>query len=96
MITAPFPVSQVPQLSADHVCGIGSCELAAEVVVGRWANTVRLFSRAFADTVGRVPVSYLTEERIFESLEREFRREMDSIRTSSSHREVIIAVWTMV
>ncbi len=60
---------------------------------------MRLFARAFGDTVGRVPMSYLAEERMFESLEREFRREMDTLRTSSSHREVVLevmCVWWVV
>ncbi len=88
----PVSASQVPRLTSDHVCGMSSYELAAGVLIGRWCNTVRLFARVFADTVGRVPASYLTEERVFESVEREFRREMDSLRTSSSHREMVIEV----
>ena len=41
--------------------------------------------------VGRSRGSYLADEKQFEMREREFRREMDAIR-SSSHREVVIEV----
>lgn len=47
--------------------------------------------QVFADTVGRVQGSYLAEERPFEMREREFRREMDSLRTST-HRELMLHV----
>ena len=43
--------------------------------------------------VGRSRGSYLADEKQFEMRERDFRREMDAIR-SSSHREVVIEVIT--
>ena len=78
-------------LTLDRVCGLNSHDLAADVLVGRWNSTVRLFARVFGDSVGRARGSYLSEERVFETLERDFRREMDSLRTSCQ-KEIIIEV----
>ena len=83
--------SYLTELTADQVCGVNSHQLAASVLVGRWYNTVELFGKVFGDTVGRSKGSYLAEERVFEARERDFRREMDFLRTST-HKEIILEV----
>lgn len=45
----------------------------------------------FGETVGRLPGSYLAQERGFEAREREFRREMDAVH-SSTHSELTLQV----
>ena len=45
----------------------------------------------FGETVGRLPGSYLAQERGFEAREREFRREMDTVH-SSTHSELTLQV----
>ena len=48
--------------------------------------------QVFGETVGRVPGSYLAQERGFAAREREFRREMDALH-SNTHRELSLQVW---
>ena len=47
--------------------------------------------QVFGETVGRLPGSYLAQERGFEVREREFRREMDALH-SNTHSELTIQV----
>ena len=47
--------------------------------------------QVFGETVGRMPGSYLSQERRFEVREREFRREMDSLR-SNTRQELLLQV----
>lgn len=47
--------------------------------------------QVFGETVGRLPGSYLAQERGFEAREREFRREMDTVH-SSTHSELTLQV----
>ena len=43
------------------------------------------------DTVGRQSGSMLSEEQAFEQREKEFRREMDHLRTAS-HKDILLEV----
>lgn len=43
------------------------------------------------DTVGRQSGSVLSEEQMFEQREKEFRREMDHLRTAS-HKDILLEV----
>ena len=45
----------------------------------------------FGETVGKLPCSFLAQERGFECREREFRRDMDTLH-SSTHCELTIQV----
>ena len=50
-----------------------------------------MFATAFMDTVGRQSGSMLSEEQAFEQREKEFRREMDHLRTAS-HKDILLEV----
>ena len=47
--------------------------------------------QVFGETVGRLTGSFLAQERGFESREREFRRDMDTLH-SSTHNELSLQV----
>ncbi len=79
------------ELSGDDLCGWDSHRLAASVLVGRWSSCLKVFATAFMDTVGRQSGSVLSEEQMFEQREKEFRREMDHLRTAS-HKDVLLEV----
>ena len=80
------------ELSQDDLCGWDSHRLAASVLVGRWSSCLKVFATAFMDTVGRQSGSVLSEEQMFEQREKEFRREMDHLRTAS-HKDILLEVW---
>ena len=79
------------ELSGDDLCGWDSHRLAASVLVGRWSSCLKVFATAFMDTVGRQSGSVLSEEQVFEQREKEFRREMDHLRTAS-HKDILLEV----
>ena len=79
------------ELSEDDLCGWDSHRLAASVLVGRWSSCVKVFATAFMDTIGRQPGSVLSEEQIFEQRGKEFRREMEHLK-SSSHKDILLEV----
>ena len=79
------------ELSKDDLCGWDSHRLAASVLVGRWSSCLKVFATAFMDTVGRQSGSVLSEEQVFEQREKEFRRDMDHLRTSS-HKDILLEV----
>ena len=81
------------ELSEDDLCGWDSHRLAASVLVGRWSSCLKVFATAFMDTVGRQSGSVLSEEQMFEQREKEFRREMDHLRTAS-HKDILLEVRT--
>ncbi|CAI8024034.1 E3 ubiquitin-protein ligase UBR5 [Geodia barretti] len=89
--TAPRKQTDPAHLRGCRVVGVNSHELAASVLLGRWATTVDLFGRVFGETVGRLPDSFLAQERGFKSREREFRRDMDTLH-SSTHNELSLQV----
>ena len=80
------------ELSQDDLCGWDSHRLAASVLVGRWSSCLKVFATAFMDTVGRQSGSVLSEEQMFEQREKEFRREMDHLRTAS-HKDILLEVY---
>ena len=82
----PFSV-----LSEDAASYVESHQLAAGVVLGRWCMTVDLFSQAFADTTGKEKDSVLAHLKSFEKIEREFRREMETLH-SAAHRDIVVEV----
>lgn len=79
------------ELSKDDLCGWDSHRLAASVLVGRWSSCLKVFATAFMETVGRQSGSVLSEEQVFEQREKEFRRDMDHLRTSS-HKDILLEV----
>ena len=78
-------------LSADQVCGLDCHQLSANLLVGRWSQSTTVFSMIFMESVGSVQGSFLVGEQSFQAREKEFRREMDVLRTSA-HREIVIEV----
>lgn len=78
-------------LSSDEMCGWNSHKLTASILVGRWGGCLEVFSQSFMDTVGRQKHSVLSQEQHFKHREKEFRFEMDSLR-SSCHKEIVLEV----
>ena len=78
-------------LSDEQVFCETSHSLAACVLLGRWCMTVELLGRVFSDSLGRHRYSIFHQLQGFEVTERELRREMDQLR-SSSHRDLQIDV----
>lgn len=78
-------------LSEDAANYVESHQLAAGVVLGRWCMTVDLFSQAFADTTGKEKDSVLAYLKSFEKVEREFRRDMETLH-SAAHRDIVVEV----
>ena len=64
-----------------------SYSLTACVLMGRWCMTIDLLSQAFADNISKGNLSVFSGLRSFEVMEREFRREMDSLKTAA-HRDL--------
>ena len=65
--------------------------LAANVLLGRWCMTVDLLGQVFTETLGKDALSIFAQQRTFETIEREFRREMDHLR-SCVHRDLPMEV----
>ena len=65
--------------------------LAANVLLGHWCMTVDLLGQVFTETLGRDSLSIFAQQRTFETIEREFRREMDHLR-SCVHRDLPMEV----
>lgn len=78
-------------MSEDNLYGWDSHRLAASILVGRWKNCLRVFTTAFKDSVGRQSGSVLSEEQMFDQREKEFRREMDHLRTAS-RKDILLEV----
>lgn len=76
-------------LSQDEICGWDSHKLTASILVGRWGACLEVFSQAFMDTVGRQKNSVLSQEQHFKHREKEFRKEMDCLR-STCHKEIVL------
>ena len=65
--------------------------LAANVLLGRWCMTVDLLGQVFTESLGKDALSIFAQQRTFETIEREFRREMDHLR-SCVHRDLPMEV----
>lgn len=81
-------------LSVDQVCGLDCHQLSASLLVGRWRRSTAVFSMVFMESVGKTSGSFLAGEQSFQAREKEFRREMDALRTSA-HRDIVTEVRVM-
>ena len=54
-----------------------------------------MFSMVFMESVGKTSGSFLAGEQSFQAREKEFRREMDALRTSA-HRDIVTEVRLML
>lgn len=78
-------------LSEEQVMCENMHTLAANVLLGRWCMTVDLLGQVFTETLGRDSLSIFAQQRTFETIEREYRREMDHLR-SCVHRDLPMEV----
>lgn len=86
--------SPVVDLSVEQVCGVDCHQLSASLLVGRWRRSTAVFSMVFMESVGKTSGSFLAGEQSFQAREKEFRREMDALRTSA-HRDIVTEVSVM-
>ncbi len=87
--TVPSYPSLSISLSPDEMCGWDSHKLTASVLVGRWGGCLEVFSQAFMETIGRQKNSILSQDQQFKHREKEFRKEMDCLR-STCHKEIVL------